>query len=817
MPRARIDREPSASPYRAHLDALIRPLRSEAGESGGPARRVENLASAIAAANARLQGLSIPQDLKARLANLAGRFGKNLEGEARRKAVTVSLRELEVMSTPRYTDDLLMRPVSSLPGVGPKRAESLSSRGLRNLSDLLFHLPVRYDDRRALARVGDLEVGRHATFIARVQQVELSSSPQRGGRFRKILQVIVGDETGSISLKWFRGGSSIQQKLPPGTRILVTGDVKRFRFTKEIVHPEMEILDLESGPEAGSDSEELERLRSVVPAYPMIEGVHPRTLRRLVADAVRGISDLLEGYLPVELVRERGLPSVAESLRRVHDPDLDAELESLVSFGSAAHERLILEELHLLELGLLLRRDAQAARPGTPIPVASERVCSAPEALPFRLTGAQARVWEEIRKDLGRPHPMNRLLQGDVGCGKTAIALLAAVAVAEGGKQTALMAPTELLAEQHFRSLRKLVECTGDSIGLRLGLLTGSQSRAESEATLKALAQGEIDLLIGTHALIQENVVFASLALAIVDEQHRFGVLQRAVLGERAESEESPHVLVMTATPIPRTLALTVYGDLDLSVIDEMPPGRTPVETVAVAEGEGERIMGWIIETLERGEQVYVVYPLIEESEKVDLRSAIDSAGRIAKAFPETRVDLLHGRLDAAERRSVMDRFEKRETQILVATTVIEVGIDVPNATLMIIEHAERFGLAQLHQLRGRVGRGEQAGRCILVARGGGEEARARLDAMVSSRDGFEIAEADLRIRGPGEFLGTRQSGHPFDLRLADLARDARLVSVARECAHRELELDPGLVRNPRMREAVEAHWGERLALARVG
>ncbi|MAE94839.1 MAG: ATP-dependent DNA helicase RecG, partial [Deltaproteobacteria bacterium] len=427
------------------------------------------------------------------------------------------------------------------------------------------------------------------------------------------------------------------------------------------------------------------------------------------------------------------------------------------------------------------------------------------------LTGAQERAWAEIRADLARPHPMSRLLQGDVGSGKTAVAALAAVAAARAGHQSALMAPTELLAEQHERTLRTLLEASG----LELGLLTAS---APAAAEVRArLAAGEVDLVVGTHALVQREVAFARLALVVIDEQHRFGVLQRAALAAKTPDRRSPHTLVMTATPIPRSLALTLYGDLELSVIDELPPGRSPVTTTLARGGEGEQVARLVRETLDRGEQVYVVYPLVEESEKLDLRAATESTERIRSAFPDVTVDLVHGRLDAAARGEAMARFRRGETQLLVSTTVIEVGVDVANATLMVVEHAERFGLAQLHQLRGRVGRGERPGACVLVARGGGEDSEARLSAMLATTDGFRIADADLRIRGPGDFLGTRQSGKLPDLRFADLVRDARLVSLAREEARATVEVDPGLRRAPALARAVQIRWGGRLALVDVG
>jgi ATP-dependent DNA helicase RecG len=415
---------------------------------------------------------------------------------------------------------------------------------------------------------------------------------------------------------------------------------------------------------------------------------------------------------------------------------------------------------------------------------------------------------------------MNRLVQGDVGSGKTAIALLSAVAVAACGGQTALMAPTELLAEQHYRTLSAMARGRGEREGgldLRIGLLTASLPRAEIKAVRGLLAMGEIDLVVGTHALVQGEVVFRELVLSIVDEQHRFGVMQRAALSAARPDGRFPHRLVMTATPIPRSLAMTLYGELDLSVIDELPPGRQAVETVLLRSGEGARVMDLIRGTLARGEQVYVVYPLVEESEKMDLRSAIESSEQIQKAFPEHRVDLVHGRLESSERQAAMDRFAGGESSILVATTVIEVGVDVPNATLMVIEHAERFGLAQLHQLRGRVGRGRARGRCVLVARGSSEKSEARLRAMTETVDGFRIADADLEIRGPGDFLGTRQSGHLPELRIADLLRDTLLVAVARRAARREVEADPRLEGTPATRRAVRQRWGKRIDLSGVG
>jgi len=822
----------ATSPAAQALEAVVRPLAFAAEEGDEGAERLRDLERHVREACARARALAVPPDLVSALEQVERQFAEPLEAAERRRAAARALELLAPSRRPDWTTQALARSVRALPGVGPRRAEALARRGLGSVGELLFHLPVRYDDRRALVRVGELEVGRRATFVAEVLVADFTSRRGRGGRFRRMFQAVAGDESGTVNLKWFHGGDALSGVVRKGARLLVTGEVKRYRFSKEITHPDVELLAPPRGePDASDGGTEassahpgedaaapgLDALRRIVPEYSVPEGLNPRALRELVARAVQSYADLVAGHLPSRLVRRRGLPEPAEALRRVHEPGPDADPEAYRERRSRAHERLILEELFLLELGLALRRGAQERLPAVPVDVASEAVRKAPEALPFRLTAAQARAWREILGDLGRPHPMNRLLQGDVGSGKTAVAWLAAAAVAAGGRQAALMAPTELLAEQHARTLQRLGAQAGHGMRPRMALLSASLPRPEAEAVRRGLAAGEIDLVVGTHALVQEDVRFARLALAVVDEQHRFGVRQRLALASKGEGGRHPHVLVMTATPIPRTLALTVYGDLDVSVIDELPPGRSPVRTLLLRAGEGRRVVELVREATARGEQVYVVYPLVEASEKVDLRAASESARRIQAAFPDVRVDLVHGRLDAAARAEAMRRFERGETSILVSTTVIEVGVDVPAATLMVIEHAERFGLAQLHQLRGRVGRGERPGTCVLVSRGASEEGEARLRAMLETHDGFRIADADLRIRGPGEFLGTRQHGRLPDLRLADLVRDARLVSEAREAALEAVRADPGLRRAPELRRAVEERWGERLQLAGVG
>lgn len=807
------------SPLRSAIGEVVRPLAFAAERV--PAARPRGLEAAVRGAAERAAALAVPRDARLAFEAVARRFSGALAGEELGEAIRRTRDDLGRFEDPAYAEAVLERPLTVLPGVGDRRAEALAKRGLATLGDAIFLLPIRYDDRRNLVRIADLEVGRRATFVARVLAAEFVTVRARGRPLRA-LESLVGDESGVVKLRWFHGGEHLHGRLRKGTTLLVTGDVRRFRFSKEILHPEIDVLDDGEVDEAANGAEsaaDRDGLRRIVAVYPTIEGIPPRTLRRLVESALESCVDVVEGHLPSAFVDGRALPEPADALRRVHAPPRDAEIGAYERRRSAAHERLVLEELYLLEVGLELRRAGRLRRPG--ITLAAEglrdRLRAATSALPFRPTTAQRRAVGEIARDLCGANPMHRLLQGDVGSGKTAVAFLAALLTAAAGHQTALLAPTELLAEQHERSLERLAESGGRATALRIALLTASLSRARARSVREALAAGEIDLVVGTHALLSADVAFSALALAIVDEQHRFGVVQRQTLLGRGAGGREPHLLVMTATPIPRTLALTLYGDLDLSVLDELPPGRSPVVTDVIRPGEGRRVLEILRRTIARGEQAYVVYPLVEESEKMDLRAATESAEKIARALAGSRVDLVHGRLDAAERAAAMARFEARQTQVLVSTSVVEVGVDVPNATLMIVEHAERFGLAQLHQLRGRVGRGTKAGTCLLLARGSSEESEARLRALLETSDGFAIADADLRIRGPGEFLGTRQSGRFVDLRIADLLRDADLLAAAREAARETLRADPALSRSPLLARATRRRFGERLALADVG
>ncbi len=805
----------SGTPFGAALEAILAPLRFAARDDGALADRVRDLEATVRSACERALGLRIPRDVRGAIDATARAFAVPLDGAARSRAIAAALEQLAPFAAPAFAEQALARPVTALVGIGPKRAATLTKRGLATVTDLLFRLPSRYDDRRSLVRVVDLEVGRRATFAAQVRTAEFAPSRGRGGRFRRVLHALVSDETGSIELKWFHGGDAVLPILTKGRSVLVTGDVRRYRFSKELMHPEVEAQGDAPADEAAA-LRAVASLRQIVPEYTAPEGIPPRAIRRLVQTAVGEYADLVVGHLPASLVRARGLPGAAEALAEIHCPSPDADPEALAERSTRAHQRLVLEELYLLELGLALRRERREREPGVSI-ASGPRAKAAMDALPFPLTAAQRRVVGEIQADLALPYPMNRLLQGDVGSGKTAVAFLAAIGAAEAGHQVAMMAPTELLAEQHERSLRRLAEAGGGATALRVALLTASVPRRDAQARRDALLAGEIDLVVGTHALVQGEVRFASLGLAVIDEQHRFGVLQRQALAGKGKGERSPHMLVMTATPIPRTLALTLAGELDVSVLDEMPPGRSPVATDVLREGEGARAVDAIRSTLARGEQVFVVYPLVEESEQIDLRAASEMSQRIARAFPDAKVDLVHGRLDAAARGEAMRNFEQGSTQILVSTTVIEVGVDVPNATLVVIEHAERFGLAQLHQLRGRVGRGERPGTCLLVARGATADSEARLRALLETGDGFAIAEADLRIRGPGEFLGTRQHGRLPDLLIADLVRDVRLLPIASQAALETVRSDSGLARDAALLRAVAKRWGAKLALANVG
>ncbi len=687
----------------------------------------------------------------------------------------------------------LSTPLQYLKGVGPQRAKLLAKKDLATVEDALFFLPIRHEDRTRLTPLRAVQVGQVATCSGIITGI----SPPPPGRARVPLVLLLRDDSGYGTATVF-GRGWLTRVLQRGQRLVVHGRGARFKDKITLQVQDWEVV------ESGDD--EPIHAGALVPVYSSTEGLHQRTLRSLMWRLVEGFAaDALE-TLPESLRRRRGLVGLAEALAGAHFPAGEGQL-------AAAHRRLAFEDFLLLQLGLAILRSRTTRERGIAMSPPGALVARLRRALAFSLTAAQERVWDEIRRDMAAPHPMHRLLQGDVGSGKTIVAALAVLTAVEAGYQAAVMAPTEILAEQHMMTFQRLLA----PLGVEVTLLTSALKGRERTARRAAVKAGEIGCVVGTHALVQETVEFRRLGLVVVDEQHRFGVAQRARLKAKGEH---PDVLVMTATPIPRTLALTLYGDLDVSVLDELPPGRTPVVTRARTESARPAIYAFLREQAAAGRQIYVVYPLIEESEAIDLKAATDMARRLQReVFPDLVVGLLHGRLSFDAKDDIMRRFKAGEIHVLVSTTVIEVGIDVPNAAVMLIEHAERFGLSQLHQLRGRVGRGSWKSYCILLTSGRlGEEAERRVQAMVETSDGFRIAEVDLQLRGPGEFFGTRQSGLP-EFRVADLLRDAPLLEEARRDALAIIGADPEL-RAPEhlgLRQALLARWRGKLALASVG
>jgi ATP-dependent DNA helicase RecG len=685
------------------------------------------------------------------------------------------------------------RPVTALRGVGAALAARLERLGVTSVADLLFLLPLRYEDRTRVTAIGALTPGARATVEGEVQLTEVAY------RRRRQLLTRICDGSGFLTLRFFYFSGSQQQGLGRGTRLRAFGEVRRGPLGLEMVHPEYRRLALEAAP--------LEE--TLTPIYPLTEGVPQGRLRTLIGQALdeierSGLTDLI----PPQAGLPPGLPTLAGALTYLHRPPREAELAVLAAGRHPAQRRLAFEELLAHHLSLRVRRRALKSEPAFSLDDADGLARRLIAALPFALTRAQARALAEVETDLAAGVPMVRLLQGDVGCGKTVIAAAAAARAAGAARQAALMAPTELLAEQHWRNFQEWFR----PLGLPVALLSGGQSPRARRSALEGLASGEIRVVVGTHALFQEGIAFASLALVIVDEQHRFGVQQRLRLAQKGEGAgRVPHQLIMTATPIPRTLAMTAYADLDISVIEELPPGRTPVQTVVLPEERRAEVVERIVGACRAGRQVYWVCPLIDESDELRAQAAEETAGALAEALPGVRVGLVHGRMPPAARDQAMLAFKSGKIQLLVATTVIEVGVDVPNATLMVIENAERMGLAQLHQLRGRVGRGLDASTCVLLYRAPlSEPARARLKVIRATSDGFEIARRDLELRGPGELLGTRQTGLA-QLRVADLMRDADLLPKVQTTAEL-LESSPDVV------AALTARWigsGERYG--RVG
>lgn len=671
---------------------------------------------------------------------------------------------------PAKTPDQI--PVTVFRGVGPRVAERLRKLRIENVQDVLFHLPFRYQDRTRIVPIGSLRPGQSATIKGEVQLSEI-----KYGRRRSLLARI-SDGTGSITLRFFYFNASQQAGLARGRHIMCFGEVRRGPATLEMIHPEYNLL----------ESAEIEQMQdSLTPIYPATEGVHQLTLRSVTEQAL-AYQDQLKEWLPEEVLAQFSMPSLGEALQLVHRPPPDTPMDVLEAGEHEAQQRLAFEELLAHHLSLRQLRAEVQIKPAAVMKAAAgnrERLQQKLlQNLPFTLTGAQQRVIDEISHDLGRPHPMQRLLQGDVGSGKTLVAACAVLQAVEAGWQAAIMAPTELLAEQHYRNFCQWLTPMGLSPAWLSGKLKGRQ-RSEM---LERIHSGDAGVVVGTHALFQQDVSFNKLGLVVIDEQHRFGVHQRMALLEKGRYRDLyPHQLIMTATPIPRTLAMTFFADLDSSSIDELPPGRIPVTTVVMPDSRRQEVVQRVHEACREKRQVYWVCTLIEESEVLQCQAAEDAAQLLSEALPQIRVALLHGRMKSAEKEATMQAFKDADIDLLVATTVVEVGVDVPNASLMIIENAERLGLSQLHQLRGRVGRGSTASSCVLLYHAPlSASARERLAAMRETSDGFEIARRDLALRGPGEVLGARQTGMQ-ELHIADLQRDQALMPMVERVADKLL------------------------------
>ena len=734
-----------------------------------------------------------PQPLQAATADLPAELmveeglGEDLDEEVAEEELLESADEIEP-ETPQVAADpqALARPVTTIKGVGQKIAEKLEKLGAITILDLLYLFPRRYDDYTLLKPIKNIQYGEQVTVIGTIWQTKV----RRSRTNQPIIESIINDGTGSVQATWFNQ-PWLADQLPAGMQIVLSGKVEIFLGRLVFNSPAWEPLDLEPL-----------RTRRIVPVYPLTEGLAAAKMREIMQRVVKEWAPRVADPLPVEIRKRRRLYSLGHAIQQLHFPDSHESMRR-------ARQRLAYDELFLLQLGMQRQRREWQEHNGLPLAIDPDQLRVFTDALPFQMTTAQQRVIAEIQSDMAQARPMNRLLQGDVGSGKTIVAAAAMVISVWAGAQAALMAPTEILAEQHYRGLCGLLE----PLGMRVALLTGSTSAADRQAIYEGLADGTIQIVIGTHALIQPAVSFNRLGVAIIDEQHRFGVDQRAALREKGPSSNgdttSPHLLVMSATPIPRTLALSLYGDLDMSILDEMPPGRQEIKTRWLRASERERAYNFIRRQTAEGRQAFLIYPLVEESEMIDARAAVEEFERLSReVFPDRRVGLVHGRLRSDEKEAAMRAFVTHETDMLVATSLIEVGVDVPNSTVIVIEGADRFGLAQLHQFRGRVGRGEHQSYCILIAEDVSAEAEQRLSALEATNDGFILAERDLELRGPGEFFGRRQSGLP-ELRLASLLHDSEVLNMAQEDAVSVFAVDPQLEwpEHRYLRESVEEFW----------
>ena len=695
-------------------------------------------------------------------------------------------------------------PVQFLKGVGPKRAELLAKLGIHTVRDLIHHFPLRYEDRAAIKSVSQIEVDKIETVRVVVKNVSVSPM---GRTRKKVFEVAFADNTGVIRASWFKfPEKAYLARFAVGSEWIVSGKVSinKFRGSKVMIHPETEEAD---APVA----DDFHDTGHIVPVYSLTEGLIQRAMRAIAHSALP-YSAALSDFIPESLTEKYKLPGLVESVNYLHTPPPEADVAALNEFSSRQQKKLIFNEFFLVQTGLALKRGAEHKfTAGAAMKVDEELMNKIFSIFPFALTGAQRRVLDEITKDLSQDRPMNRLLQGDVGSGKTAVALASALVAVRNLKQAAVMAPTEILAAQHYKNISRALKDTKVHVEL---VTSGSAGKREA---IENIASGAAHIIVGTHALIQDGVNFHNLGLVIIDEQHRFGVRQRAELIKRGVHA---HALIMTATPIPRTLAMTIYGDLDVSVIDEMPPGRTPISTKIYAPESRRAAIELVRDEVKNGRQAFIIYPLVEESEKLELKAATTMFEHLRENdFADLRLGLTHGRMKSAEKDGVMERFGNREIDILVSTTVIEVGVDYPNASVVMIEHADRFGLSQLHQLRGRVGRGQHASHCLLMAEcRRGTPAWERLRVMEKYQDGFRIAEEDLAQRGAGDFFGAKQSGLP-EFKICDILRDHRILAEARRAAFELVENDPQLTKpeHAKLKQAVKDNWKDRFELGDIG
>ena len=685
-------------------------------------------------------------------------------------------------------------------GVGPKRAELFKRLGINTVEDVLTHLPRRYEDRGNLKKISQIKYGEIETISGIVKAAGINVTTRKR---MKIFELVVGDGTGIITAKWFNQ-PYMKNVFKVGQKVILNGKVKMnnyYGYGAEIDNPEYEVID--------DDADMLLHTGRIVPIYPETSGLTSRQIRVIMKTILVTHQSQINDYLPSDILEQNKLMPLSAAFYEIHFPEAEKDIALLNSGRSEMHRRLAFDEFFLLELGLALRKKDMEKEKRDALKINGELTKQLIDSLPFKLTSAQVRVIDEIKGDLTSPHPMNRIIQGDVGCGKTVVALSAMLMAIENGFQTAIMAPTEILAEQHYLNIKSLI----NKLSLNVVLLTSSRKDKED---IKAVENGDANIVIGTHALIQDDIKFKRLGLAVVDEQHKFGVMQRGAIKKKGYN---PDILIMTATPIPRTLAMSVYGDLDISIIDELPPNRMPIKTMKFYKSHRLDAFKLVKKEILQGRQCYLIYPLIEESEKVDLKAATEMAEHLKKdIFPEYNLGLLHGRMKTEEKEEIMRDFKEGRINILVSTTVIEVGIDVPNASVMMIEHAERFGLAQLHQLRGRVGRGQYQSYCLLMAEYPlSDDAKRRLDIMVKTNNGFDIAEEDLNIRGPGEFFGTRQSGLP-ELKNANILRDVKILEAARREAFELIKKDPvlSMPEHNNLKTVLKQKWLERLELGTI-